>query len=159
MTKVEINNYRKALVEVKSVIDSLNYDEYKKIPQNLIDKINENIDKEYIYEYNKDVDYENWNLMPETKALLYNILKRYLLTEEQKQYFKAKEKIEKRQIEKEKKQKYNPDDIFKNKEKIIEKDIVNSEKTRMVVRKKEKWHKKIFNIIKKILKKLNISKV
>ncbi len=65
-------------------------------------------------------------------------------------------------IEEEARQKYNPDDLFKNKknEKLnykeeteeIEKTEETEEK-RMVIVQEEKWYKKIFNIIKGIFKR------
>ena len=106
MRNDEINNYRKALVELEAVINTLDENEYKKIPQKLIHAISENKDENYVYQYNKDLRYEEWSFMPETKDLLYNILKKYLLTEEEKQHLKEKERLAEIQIEKEKRQKY-----------------------------------------------------
>lgn len=121
MRNDEKNNYRKALVEVEAVINSLNEDEYKKIPQNLINQINENKDNNYIYEYNKELSLDDWIFMPETKALLYNILKRYLFTDKQKCILADRERLQALQIEKEKSQKYNMEDIFRANRKSSEK--------------------------------------
>lgn len=102
MTNIKSNNYKKALVEVEAVLKCLNYDDYKKIPQNIINAIEDNKDENYIYKYDENLEYKDWNLMPETKAILYNIFKQYLATKEQKEYFKEKELIEKNELEKEK---------------------------------------------------------
>lgn len=59
-------------------------------------------------------------------------------------------------IEEEARQKYNPDDLFKNKknEKLNYKEETEEiEEKRMVIVQEEKWYKKIFNIIKGIFKR------
>ena len=76
MIKVS-ENYKKAFVELEAVLKCLNYDDYNKIPKNLINEIEQNKDKEYKYEYNETLEYYKWNFMPETKALLYNIFKKF----------------------------------------------------------------------------------
>ena len=68
-------------------------------------EIKVNKDENYIFEYDENLDYKDWNLMLETKAILYNLFKQYLATNEQKEYYKQKELIERNRIEKEKKQK------------------------------------------------------
>lgn len=153
MRNDEINNYRKALVELEAVINTLDENEYKKIPQKLIHAISENKDENYVYQYNKDLRYEEWSFMPETKDLLYNILKKYLLTEEEKQHLKEKERLAEIQIEKEKRQKYNPDNIFKDNKNIVEKYESKKEETKIEVVQERKWYKRIFYAIKKLLKK------
>ena len=42
MVEAKINNYKKALVEVDAVLSCLDYNEYKKIPTNIIDAIENN---------------------------------------------------------------------------------------------------------------------
>lgn len=146
MTRVEIDNYRNALVEVEAVLNSLEMEEYEKIPDSIIKAIEINKNEDYIFEYNEELDYENWNLRPETKALLYNIFKKYLATNEQIAYLNEKERIERNRFEKEKQEKYNPSELFK-------KNADNSKpmETAIVEIKKEKWYNKILLGIKKYL--------
>lgn len=146
VTRIEIDDYRNALVEVEAVLNSLEIEEYKKIPDSIIKAIESNKNEDYIFEYNEELDYENWNLRPETKALLYNIFKKYLATNEQIVYLNEKEKIERNRFEKEKQEKYNPSEIFK-------KDADNSKsmETAIVEIKKEKWYNKILSRISKYL--------
>ena len=127
MNDVKFNNYRRALVEVEAVLNCLEHDDYCKIPKEIIDAINKNKDECYILEYDENLDFKDWSLMPETKALLYNLFKKYLATNEQKQYFVEKERLEIYQLEREKSKKYNQDDIFKNKKaQIIEKKSIEN---------------------------------
>ena len=152
MNNIKINNYKNALVEVDTVLDCLQYEEYIKIPQNIITAIKTNKNEDYIFEYNQELDYVDWNLMPETKAILYNIFKMYLATSEQKQYFAEKERLEIMQLEREKAKNYYTDGLFKkNRENITQ----NEENSKSLIEfRKEKWYRKIFNLIKNLFKKV-----
>lgn len=152
MTEVKNNNYKKALVEVEAVLSCLNYMDYKKIPQNIIEAIKVNKDENYIFEYDENLDYKDWNLMLETKAILYNLFKQYLATNEQKEYYKQKELIERNRIEKEKKQKYNEDNLFKVKS-LKENQQEEVKENSELIKYKEPILKRIINKIKAIFGK------
>lgn len=152
MTEVKNNNYKKSLVEVEAVLSCLNYMDYKKIPQNIIEAIKVNKDENYIFEYDENLDYKDWNLMLETKAILYNLFKQYLATNEQKEYYKQKELIERNRIEKEKKQKYNVDNLFKVKS-LKENQQEEVKENSELIKYKEPILKKIINKIKAIFGK------
>ena len=138
------SNYKKAFVEVDAVLSCLNEDDYGKIPKEIINSIRENKDNMYNYEYNDKLNYDEWILMPESKAILYNIVKKYLATDEQKEYFKIKESYELESIEKTKKEKYNTDNIFK---------LNDNMKEIVVVNENTSFFEKIKNAIKKMLHK------
>lgn len=152
MTEVKNNNYKKALVEVEAVLSCLNYMDYKKIPQNIIEAIKVNKDENYIFEYDENLDYKDWNLMLETKAILYNLFKQYLATNEQKEYYKQKELIERNRIEKEKKQKYNVDNLVKVKS-LKENQQEEVKENSELIKYKEPIIKRIINKIKAIFGK------
>lgn len=150
MNNVKISNYKNALVEVETVLKCLDYEDYCKIPQEMMEAIAMNKNEDYIFEYDENLDFKNWNLMPETKALLYNLFKKYLVTSEQKQYFIEKENLEIMQLEQEKSKKYNTDVLFKNKKVNISKE---NESSKSLIEVKEEWYKKIFKLIKKLFKR------
>lgn len=144
VNNIKISDYRNALVEVEAVLNCLKVEDYCKIPKEVIETINMNKNEDYLYEYDDNLDYEYWNLMPETKALLYNLFKNYLATEEQKHFFIEKEKYEIMKIEQEKSKKYDSNVLFKKQEK-------NQEIKALMEIKQEKWYEKIFNKIRKML--------
>ncbi|MBR0490707.1 MAG: hypothetical protein IJJ82_01490 [Clostridia bacterium] len=147
------SNYRKAFVEVDAVLNCLNTNAYNKIPLNVINAIRDNKDENYQYEYDEKIEYYKWNFMNETKAILYNLFKKYLATEEQIKYFIEKERKELYKIEEEKRERYNAEDLFKNKN--IQNNVaenVNSQNVEMIARK-ESLIKKIWKKIKAIFKK------
>lgn len=149
MVEAKIINYKKALVEVDAVLSCLDYNEYKKIPANIIDAIENNKDEEYMYDYDEELEYEDWSLMPETKAILYNILKKYLATEEQRKYLQQKERLENYKIESEKIKKYNSENLFK-KEKEVKK--VEQEENNELIVKRDSSFKRILEKLKSIFR-------
>lgn len=160
MIEVEINNYKNALVEVEAVLDCLNYEDYKKIPYNIIEVISKNKNPDYIYKYDKKLDYEDWDMMLETKAILYNIFRNYLANQEQKEIIIEKEKAERLKIEEEKAKRYNSNNIFKSSNSIVKatkdnENVKNQKKnessSRELIEHRESIFRKIMNIIKKFL--------
>ena len=151
MVEAKIINYKKALVEVDAVLSCLDYNEYKKIPANIINAIENNKDEEYTYDYDEELEYEDWSLMPETKAILYNIFKKYLATEEQRKYLQQKERLENYKIESEKIKKYNSENLFK-KEKGQETEKVVQEENNKLTVKRDSSFKKFLEKLKSIFR-------
>lgn len=151
MVEAKIINYKKALVEVDAVLSCLDYNEYKKIPANIIDAIENNKDEEYTYDYDEELEYEDWSLMPETKAILYNIFKKYLATEEQRKYLQQKERLENYKIESEKIKKYNSENLFKKEKGQEEEKNVQEENNKLIV-KRDSSFKKILEKLKSIFR-------
>lgn len=151
MVEAKIINYKKALVEVDAVLSCLDYNEYKKIPTNIINAIENNKDEEYMYEYDEELEYEDWSLMPETKAILYNIFKQYLATEEQRKYLQQKERLENYKIESKKIKKYNSENLFKKEKGQEEEKNVQEENNKLIV-KRDSSFKKILEKLKSIFR-------
>lgn len=112
MNKTRLEIYRNALVEVEVALNCLDYEEYQKIPHHIIEKIKRNKNENYQYNCDKNLDYSEWNFMPEAKAILYNIIKEYLATDEQKEFFTQRELYEIKKNEEEKKKNYDVDNVF-----------------------------------------------
>ena len=91
--------------------------------------------------------FEEQDLLDETKAIFANIFRDYWATPYQKERIMAKEKYDRQKIEKEKLEKYNPNDLFK-------KTKTNEEKAEIsnlpIEVKKENFYEKIINFFKKI---------
>lgn len=147
-----LENYKKAFVEVEAVLKCLNYDDYNKIPKNLINEIEKNEDEEYNYEYNENLEYYKWDFMPETKALLYNIFKNYLATEKQIEFLREKERLEINKLEEEKKKKYDVENLFKNNMVENNQQEKSNKECNKIVKYKESFIKRIFRQIKSIFK-------
>ncbi len=141
--------FPKAYKEVLEILKYIPVDEYNKIPKDIIQNMEEKQDNQYQYMV---TNFENFNEQPmlkETEAILSVFYRDYWATTEEKKKIREKEKAEIEVLEIGKRQKYNPDDIFKKKinsknEKAIE-DLPITEV-------KESVFKRLINRIKKILK-------
>lgn len=144
-------NYACAYKEVIEVLKYTNRDDVNKIPKDMILLWKQNMKKDYNFQIDENKPIEDQDLSDETKAILANIFKDYWATDYQKQRIEAKEKYDLEQIEKEKYEKYNPDDIFKNKNKqeIVEEVTTNNV---AMTEYKESVFKKFINKIKQIFK-------
>ena len=152
MNNIKINTYKNALVEVESALNCLNKYEYEKIPVNIIEMIKTNKNEDYVYEYDENLNYDEWKFMPETKAILYNIIKKYMLSTEQVEFLNKKEIYENNIKEKEKKKLYGEINIFKKDDEQRKKDSNNE----IIKYENKNIIKKIINKIKQFFRKINI---
>ena len=142
-------NYACAYKEVIEVLKYTKREDVNKIPKSRILLWRINMNKDYDFKIDKTKTLEEQNLSKEAKAIIANIFKKYWATDYQKERIEAKEKYDIEQMEKEKYQKYNPDDIFKNRKQNIQQEEVAS-KTVSMVEYREPLFKRILNKIKNI---------
>lgn len=145
-------NYACAYKEVIEVLKYTKREDVNKIPKSRILLWRINMNKDYDFKIDTTKALEEQNLSKEAKAIIANIFKKYWATDYQKERIEAKEKYDIEQMEKEKYQKYNPDDIFKNRKQNIQQEEVAS-KTVSMVEYREPLFKRILNKIKNIFNK------
>lgn len=107
--------YARAYREVIEILSHVPDEDIKKIPKEKINFYRANMDKTYNYKLDETKAFEQQEMSDITKAVLANIFRDYWATPYQKQRIKAKEKHDLEKIEEQKREKYNPDNIFKNK--------------------------------------------
>lgn len=138
----------------KEVIEILKYvpdEDVKKIPEEKLDFYRTNMDSEYNYKLDMTKEFEDQEMSDITKAILANIFRDYWATPYQKERIEAKEKFDLEKMEEEKREKYNPNNIFKDK-----KEETEVEKTNLPVEiKKETFFKKLISFIKGLFNKTN----
>ena len=141
-----MNNRKNAYTEVYTILQELNEEEYNKIPPEIIQAIRINKNEEYEYELDENLELKDHQMLPETKAILFNLFRDYLATPEQKEKIIRMQNEERQKNELKKQKRYNAD-IFANRQK---EDInqQNNEATQ-IMRYKENIFKKILNRIKK----------
>ena len=145
------NNYHKAYKEVLEVLKYMSKEDVKKVPKDMILTFETKQDKNHIFEIDVNQSIEEQNLLEETKDILANIFRDYWATPEQKEKIIARENFEREKIELEKRERYNPDKIFENRNYIKEESykVVDNELT--VVENKT-WSEKIIDFIKSIFR-------
>ena len=110
-------NYHKAYKEVIEILKYVPQESVNKIPKTMLETFEKKMDKDYVFNVDINKSFEEQNLLEETKDIFAVIFRDYWATPYQRERIKAKEKYDRQKIEEEKANKYNPDDIFKNKEK------------------------------------------
>ena len=142
-----MEDLNKRLVEVEYILKKLEDQYIKKIPREFWDYLEENKDKNYVFNYDDNKTLVEQKLSIDTISILTYINMEYLLDEEQKkemiEYLRKDEAI----AEQEKAKIYNPDDLFKNKKQTKE------QETSLVEVKIEKWYEKMFSFFKNIFKR------
>ena len=145
-----MNNRKNAYTEVYTILQDLNEEEYNKIPPEIIKAIKTNMNEEYEYELDDELELKEHLMLPETKAILFNLFRDYLATPEQKEKILRMQNEERQKNETKKKQQYNTD-VFENKQKENSTQI---EKERLqLIEYKENIFKKILNKIIKFFTK------
>ena len=140
-------DYNKRLVEVDEILNYLSEEDYEKIPKDIIEVIKENKDTEYTWKYDTSKSLKEQDVSRDTIAFLAYLNMEYLLNEQQKNLMQKIHEENEKKLELEKSEKYNPDDLFKNSQKFVEKEV-NTEPKEMVVYKE--------NIFLKIFRKIKI---
>lgn len=136
-----MNNYNDACTEVYTILSCLDEIEYKKIPSEIIEAIKLNQNKDYNYQV-EDIELKYQQMLPETKAILFNLFRDYLSTPQQKEKIINMQAEERRKNEIKKQEIYNKN-IFEEKQHID----INKKQTQ-VIKYEKNILKKIFNKIK-----------
>ena len=108
-----MNNYSNAFTEVYTILSYLDEEEYNKIPTEVLEVVFQNRNTKYYYELNEDLDLRSQAMLPETKAILFNLFRDYLSTPKQKEKIIRIQKEERRQNELKKQQVYDTNIFLK----------------------------------------------
>ena len=160
---MSIDNYSKAYKEVLTILENVPEEEVKKIPENMIEVFKSKQDKNYIYEINVNKPFEEQEMLEETKAIFAIIFRDYWATPEQREKILAKEKYDREKEEEQKRELYNPDNLFKNRnKKDSEKNEIDEnhsikenqeEQTNLPIEiKKQNFFTRLIRFIKKLFK-------
>lgn len=107
--------YKQSLTEINIILNSMGKEYINKLPNKLIRFIKENMDNSYISDINVNTPISEQHLKNNTKILLSLIYRNYWCSEEKKKKLLEEDAYLKSEREKEIREKYNPDNLFKNK--------------------------------------------
>ena len=157
--------YRCAYKEVVTILDAFSEEVGNLIPSDKIEFYKSNMDVDYKFEFDYTKEILDQNILYPKRCILANLFRDYIATEEDRAEILKEEREEIRQLEEEKRKKYNPDDVFKNSPKSkVETTKIHVEeidtRTELIVQDKnigvfEKIKNKIINFLNKILNKNN----
>ncbi len=126
---MEDSRYANAYTEVLEVLGNLRREDYEKIPKEYITFLEANCNDSYVFHYDKTKRFEDQVLLDDTRYILFGIFKKYGSTNEQKQEIEQHEKSYYDELENQKREQYNSNNIFKksSKEAIEDSSIYQGE--------------------------------
>ena len=134
--------------EVNIVFENLSSDVLAKIPMNIREFFKKIASNSYQFEYDKNKTLNEQDLKPKTKGILALLYRDYICDEAEKQeYIKEYNQFKEKQ-EQAKREKYNPEDLFKT-----PKNEIQYNEILPVVYEKNRWYTKFLNLVKRIFKK------
>lgn len=145
--------FAEASAEINEILKFLPEEYVGKIPTKLRDFFKKVEDKEYITNIDPNKPLDEQDIKPKTQTLLTILYREYWCNEKEKAELDKILIENDRKYEEELREKYNPDNIFKNKHvtEILEEEIVENANN-LPAEIKESLFKKVINFFKKIFK-------
>lgn len=141
MVKNDINP--NSAMELTEIFKYVEEPVLEKIPDKIREELEKISNKEHKFEIDKTKKLEEQQMLPETKALLSAMFIKYCCRKEDGEEILVACKENDIRREKEKREKYNPDDVFKLKRKKQEEIPTEVGQFQLVVVEKLPWYKKI----------------
>ena len=148
------DNYNKAYKEVVEILKHVPKESVEKIPKDMREMFEAEQDNAYDFKIDESKEFEEQELLEETKAILANIFRDYWATPYQRERILAKEQQDRQMAEEQKIANYNPNDIFKKKEiPKPEPQVEENYNTNLPVKvKEERFYHKLINFIKNLFR-------
>lgn len=135
---------KEAYSEVYAILNLMSWSSISKIPEKIWENIENKRDKDKVIEINNIEEYQASEQANKLLAVLY---KDYFATDEEKEVIQAKEKILEQKEQEELYEKYNPDNLFKNrvsKVETVENSVAMVEYKESMLTKIKNWFKRTF---------------
>ena len=136
-----------ALYQISEILKYVDDNLKNKIPEKFINYIESNKSKDYNWEIDTNLPLEEQDLLQPTKEILTVIYRNYICNNSEREELDKVLNENEINYQNELREKYNPDNIFKKRNKNIEPEQVENDTTSIVVYK-ESFFKKILSKIK-----------
>ncbi len=150
MLKIE---YANAYKEVLDILKYVSKEDFEKIPAKKIEMFSKCANYNHYFEYNPEMTLKEQNVSDIAQTIIAILFRDYWATDEQREKIIKKEKYDMQLLEEAKKEKYNPDLIFKQQypqNQIAEEIQENKEES--MIHYKENIFTRFFNFIRNIFK-------
>jgi len=146
------DNYPKAYKEIIEILKYVPEESVNKIPKEMRDMFGAKQLKTYTFQIDTEKTFEEQEILEETKAILANIFRDYWATDYQKAKIIEKENQDREELERQKREKYNPKDIFNNIiiNQNVQEQLSEEYNKNLPMEVKESFYKKIINFIKSL---------
>ena len=144
--------YSNALYQINEILKYVTPNLKVRIPKKIISYIENNKSKNFNWKIDKTMSLEKQDLLPTTKEILTVLYRDYMCDDIEKKKLNKILNENEIKYQNEIREKYNPDNIFKNKQKTVEYTEKTKENTEIVAYK-ESFFSKIISKIKLIFHK------
>lgn len=145
--------FAEASAEINEILKYMPKEEVEKIPSKLREFFKEVSSKDYVTNINPNMPLDKQQIKEKTKDIIALIYRNYWCSEEERKELDQKLIENDKKFEEELREKYNPDNIFKNNVTTTKKEEseVKEEKIEqsLVVQETEKWYQRFLNMIKR----------
>ena len=150
--------FAEASAEINEILKYLPKEEVEKIPSKLREFFKEISSKDYVTNINPNIPLDKQQIKEKTKDIIALIYKNYWCSEEERKELDQKLIENDKKFEEELREKYNPDNIFKNNVTTTNKEEVTEEKEEkieqsLVPQETGKWYQRFLDMVKRWFKK------
>lgn len=149
--------FAEASAEINEILKYMPKEEVEKIPSKLREFFKEVSSKDYVTNINPNMPLDKQQIKEKTKDIIALIYRNYWCSEEERKELDQKLIENDRKFEEELREKYNPDNIFKNNVTTTKKEEpeVKEEKIEqsLVPQQTEKWYQRFLDMVKRWFKK------
>ena len=149
MVKGDNMKINENLVELEEVLLNLNDVEKNKIPNEVFEYIKENKDNDYKFKYDCSKNLDEQNLERTTIIMLSYLNMKYLLNDEQRKLMEEIHELNQKKVDQiNNKFQRDLDDIFKQKERVLNDKKCLPKENALVVTKKVSWFEKLLKFFR-----------
>ena len=149
--------FAEASAEINEILKYMPDEELKKIPSKLRDFFKEVASKDYITNINPDLPLDKQQIKEKTKDIIALIYRNYWCSEEERKELDQKLIENDKKFEEELREKYNPDNIFKNNVTTTKKEESEVKEAKieqsLVPQETGKWYQRFLDMVKRWFKK------
>ena len=143
-----------AAVEFNCIIENSSKTIIEKIPIKFLNFMKKIASKTYEFNYDKSKSLNEQNLKPETRGLIALVYQDYICNDDERKEYIQKSQMFANKMEDLKREKYNPDNIFKNKNNYAENiEKIDSPEIAIVEYKEKNFLQKLFDKIKNLFRR------
>lgn len=149
--------FAEASAEINEIFKYLPKEEVEKIPSKLREFFKEVSSKDYVTNINPDLPLDEQNIKEKTKDIIALIYRNYWCSEEERKELDQKLIENDKKFEEELREKYNPDNIFKNNVTTTKKEESEVKEAKieqsLVPQETGKWYQRFLDMVKRWFEK------
>ena len=149
--------FAEASAEINEIFKYLPKEEVEKIPSKLREFFKEVSSKDYVTNINPDLPLDKQQIKEKTKDIIALIYRNYWCSEEERKELDQKLIENDKKFEEELREKYNPDNIFKNNVTTTKKEESEEKEAKieqsLVPQETGKWYQRFLDMVKRWFKK------